>query len=114
MITVVNRHAGVDGEYIGRPSPLGNPFIIGPDGDRDEVIAKYRRWLWLQMDIDAGPGNQVMVELHRLTDLYDTGKPLVLVCWCAPRPCHGDVLSNAITWLSAARTNGLVPRRCCI
>jgi hypothetical protein len=111
MITVVNKRWTVsNGEYIGRPSPLGNPFIIGPDGDRDEVIAKYRRWLWLQMD---APDSPALAELNRLTDLHDTGEPLVLVCWCAPKPCHGDVLSNAITWLSAARTNGLVPRRCC-
>jgi hypothetical protein len=28
--------------YIGRPSKWGNPFQIGRDGTRDEVIAKYR------------------------------------------------------------------------
>src|SRR5690554_3305781 len=34
--------------YIGRPSKWGNPFVIGKDGDRDEVIAKYRQWLLAQ------------------------------------------------------------------
>ena len=27
--------------YIGRPSPWGNPYAIGRDGTRDDVIAKY-------------------------------------------------------------------------
>jgi len=26
------------GVYVGRPSKWGNPFTIGPDGTRDEVI----------------------------------------------------------------------------
>ena len=30
--------------YIGRPSIFGNPFVIGPDGDRGEVIEKYRAY----------------------------------------------------------------------
>jgi Domain of unknown function (DUF4326) len=47
MITVVNkRHHRGEGVYIGRPSLLGNPFKIGEHGTRNEVIAKYRVWLW--------------------------------------------------------------------
>ena len=42
---------GRDKIYIGRAngklkgSPLGNPFSIGVDGDRAEVIEKFRQWL---------------------------------------------------------------------
>jgi hypothetical protein len=35
--------------YVGRPGPLGNPFVVGRDGSRAEVIAKYRRWLWARL-----------------------------------------------------------------
>ena len=31
--------------YIGRPSKWGNPFSIGKDGTREEVIEKYREWI---------------------------------------------------------------------
>lgn len=34
--------------YIGRPSKWGNPFVIGRDGSRAEVIAKYRAWIVAQ------------------------------------------------------------------
>ena len=32
-------------QYIGRPSKWGNPFTIGRDGTRAEVIEKYARYL---------------------------------------------------------------------
>ena len=28
--------------YVGRPSPWGNPFRLGPDCTRKEVLAKFR------------------------------------------------------------------------
>jgi hypothetical protein len=65
--------------YIGRPSKWGNPFVIGRDGTREEVIAKYRAWIVRQPDLMAA-----LAELR--------GK--VLGCYCAPLPCHGDVLAD--------------------
>ena len=63
--------------YIGRPSQWGNPFVIGKEGTRAEVIAKYEAWLRTQPHLLAA-----LPELR--------GK--VLGCWCAPQACHGDVL----------------------
>ena len=63
--------------YIGRPSKWGNPFMIGRDGTREQVIAKYRNWL---------ASNPVL--LRKLPELV--GKRLV--CFCKPQACHGDVL----------------------
>lgn len=65
--------------YVGRPSKWGNPFTIGRDGTRQEVIGRYERWLLTQPEL-----------LAALPDL--AGK--TLACWCAPRPCHGDVLAR--------------------
>lgn len=71
--------------YIGRPSQWGNPFAIGRDGDRDEVIEKYRRWLAGEITVpDRTP--PTAEEISALRDK-------VLGCWCAPRACHGDVLA---------------------
>lgn len=101
MITVANKRVGAIGEYIGRPSPLGNPFAIGRDGTRDEVIAKYREWLYPLLD-ESKP-SQALTEMNRLTDLYEK-QDITLVCWCAPQACHGDVLAQAIPWWSIARS----------
>ena len=64
-------------EYVGRPTKWGNPFVIGRHGNRTEVIELYEQWLREQETLMAA-----LSELH--------GK--VLGCWCAPRPCHADVL----------------------
>jgi hypothetical protein len=71
--------------YIGRPSKWGNPFVIGRDGDREQVVAKYRAWLAEQPDL--------LLQLHELI-----GKDLV--CWCAPKPCHGHVLQSYVLRVS--------------
>lgn len=63
--------------YIGRPSKWGNPFVLGKDGSRDEVIDKYEIWI----------NNQKFL-LQDLPELKDK----VLGCWCSPNKCHGDIL----------------------
>lgn len=71
--------AGENYVYIGRGSKWGNPYRIGPDGDRAEVIRKYAEMLH-----------------DRRPDLADAArtelKGKYLGCYCAPLPCHGDVL----------------------
>lgn len=62
--------------YIGRGSKWGNRFIIGVDGTRDEVIAKF------EADIPEDLRGDAQIELR--------GKDLV--CFCAPAACHGDIL----------------------
>lgn len=65
--------------FVGRPSKWGNPFVIGQDGTRKEVIRKYERWLLDQPELlDAIP-----------TEL--AGKRLA--CFCKPLACHGDILA---------------------
>ena len=86
--------------YVGRPSPLGNIYQIGPDGTREEVINKCRVWLWEQIRPRPGaaPPSRQLVELLRLLALARAG-PLELLCWCAPRPCHAEVIRAALIWL---------------
>jgi hypothetical protein len=76
--------------YIGRPSPLGNPFVIGKDGARDEVVAKYRAWLWQR--IWAG-------DLGVLDAIRAIPADAKVGCWCKPLACHADVVIAAVVWL---------------
>jgi hypothetical protein len=77
---VMNKHKGDRFEvYVGRPSKWGNPFVIGRDGSRAEVLEKFERWL------TANPA--LMSQLHELR-----GKRLG--CFCAPLDCHADILAR--------------------
>ena len=58
MCKVLNARQGgkcpaPDRIYVGRPSKWGNRFVIGRDGSRDEVIAKYRAWIVRQPTLMA-------------------------------------------------------------
>jgi len=92
--TVVNSRREHYDVYIGRGGQWGNPFLIGRDGTREEVIEKYRVWILGQ------PG--LLRQLPML-------KGKRLGCFCAPHPCHGDVLVAMVDadlgaiWLEIAR-----------
>ncbi len=101
MISIENKktYRG-DGVYIGRPSLLGNPYAIGKDRTRQEVIDRYRAWLRRQIKLRG----EVYRELQRLAAIAKE-EDLILICWCK-RPdrqiaCH--VLKSAVTWINATR-----------
>jgi hypothetical protein len=89
MCVVVNRHFQEFDVYIGRGSPLGNPYPINVAiGDtREVVVARYKPWLW--KEIKEG---RITLEYLRSLD----GKRLG--CFCAPRLCHGDIIAQAVAW----------------
>jgi hypothetical protein len=71
--------------YVGRPSKWGNPFVIGKDGDRAAVIRKYEDWV----------KGKVILPSQCPPTIQDIRRELrgkTLACWCAPAPCHADVL----------------------
>jgi len=69
---------------IDRGTRYGNPFVLGEDGDRDEVCDAYE-----QHYIPYKPSIARKIDTGELS-----GK--VLVCHCYPERCHGDLLCNEI------------------
>ncbi|HEX8958936.1 MAG TPA: DUF4326 domain-containing protein [Solirubrobacterales bacterium] len=82
----------------GEPGEWGNPYSHRPSripgtilvASREEAIERYRRWLWEEIRSGRMP-------LERFAALH--GK--TLGCWCAPEPCHGEVLVAAAAWAAA-------------
>ena len=100
MIKVVNRSIrtqkpGACIFNIMRPSVLGNPFIIGQDGDRAEVITKYRVWLWDHIKAETPA---IIAELRKIKHAVQTEPVVYLMCCCKPAKCHGDILKACIEW----------------
>lgn len=80
MPKVHNKRAGTappEAVYIGRGSPWGNPFMIGPDGSRDEVCDRFEAEILPTLDLAPLVGRD-------------------LVCWCKPARCHGDAILRAL------------------
>ena len=75
---------------------MGNPFVVGRDGSREEVIAKYRLWLWGRLQ---EPDSTQERELRRLLAQAVEGE-LELLCWCHPLHCYAEVVRGAVLWLA--------------
>ena len=67
-----------------KDSPFANPFKVGRDGIRSEVIEKYETYIK-----DKMKKKKVKKALIAL-------KGKKLGCWCKPEDCHGDVLLKII------------------
>lgn len=77
--TVVNLKEDHYDVRIDRKTKWGNPFVVGKDGTREEVIRQYADWV---------------VEQKHLMDALHELKGKRLGCWCHPAPCHGQVLAR--------------------
>lgn len=84
---ILNRHHAVPGNwvYVGRGSFLGNPFRIGKDGTREEVIEKYREWFAKQWE---------KASFRKKVNEYVGDKDLM--CYCAPEACHAEVIREFV------------------
>lgn len=86
MPKVYNKYHGnapADAVYVGRPTKWGNPFPLDhkqKGRDREAIIAKYREYVYSERNVFLR--EQVKKELK--------GKDLV--CFCAPKLCHADIL----------------------
>lgn len=91
MTTIINLKNEKCDVIIDRTSPFGNPFKIGVDGDRQQVIEKYRKYFYNKLKDDEFRG-----KVEKL-------KGLRLGCWCKPHRCHGDVIVEYLEGISYER-----------
>lgn len=79
----LERYKAIYGEEntitIDRTTKWGSPFAIGKDGSREEVMQKHQDYLRTRPDLLRAISREL------------SGK--VLVCWCWPDQCHGDILA---------------------
>lgn len=80
---------------VDRRSKWGNPFVIGKDGNREEVIVKYRAWLEHQIS-NGDISEEELMELDGKT----------LACWCVPKPCHANVLASVVAQVKSTKDFG--------
>lgn len=92
MTRIVNCKKEPYDVYIGRPSKWGNPYVIGKDGTRDEVIQKYEEHV-----------RSSKILMRALPSL--DGK--VLGCWCGSKRCHGEVLIKILEELKDGTSNNV-------
>lgn len=68
--------AGFSGEW-------GNPYVISFEKHRDKVLDLYKIWLDRQS------------REYKLRMIHDL-EGQILVCFCSPKRCHGDIIIELI------------------
>ncbi|NJM67871.1 MAG: DUF4326 domain-containing protein [Acaryochloris sp. RU_4_1] len=135
-IKVINlRHKrNIQGYLCDRTSALGNPFHKFSESERTAVVAAFREYLHQVTNlgsnpVDVAPGlaqkykvmlslrwkrpsrDEVMAELAKLQSMSE----IKLLCWCAPRSCHCDVIKSYLEWRNPVEQlsleQELIPRK---
>lgn len=107
-ITVINKRKQAEFShipkhvYIGRPSVLGNPYLTKESKYVDGPIYKHGE----AIDLFNNYLNNPDADVYEMEPLYEAmdeiglalleGTDVALVCWCAPRACHGNVIKDHI------------------
>jgi hypothetical protein len=128
LVTVANLKDTANGLRCDRGTPMGNPFVLlarEPISARKLCVDSYGFYLHLVVNkgfepIDAidllqsrhKPGQRPLLIasnkkpsrvafLSYLADIesrYLDSEPLILLCWCAPLPCHCDRIAAYLRW----------------
>lgn len=106
-IKVVNRHTHTPTAhdvYIGRGSGLGNPFSSKPSAydvtrvsTRESAIERYEDWLSTQL---KDRSSDAFHAFRKALSALRAHGAVNLVCYCAPKPCHGDVVQRVLRGVS--------------
>lgn len=86
-----------EGIIVCHPSPMANPYRHKKDWSRAERIEAFRKGLEKEMRTRDGLRYRWMRTLAKRLALSSSS--VVLTCWCAPKPCHGDIIRECILQL---------------
>lgn len=106
MIYVYNSHqedftSKKNNFYIGRGSPLGNPFTHNGVRSifktftfktREQAIEAYEKYF----DEVYGKDEWFTRAFDEIYEHYKNGEDIYLQCFCKPKACHGDVIAEKL------------------
>ena len=96
MIYIGNLRKKYDDEIlqvrVDRSSPLGNPFFMKNENQRDDVCDAYEQYFNMLIKDQSGA---FYGELNRIISIAKT-QDVRLMCWCSPKRCHSETIKNYI------------------
>ena len=81
---------------VDRANPvLGNRHILfnrHDSAERRRVIAAYG----VDLERDLAANGPMSREIHQIAERVRDGEQICLACWCAPSPCHADLIAAKV------------------
>jgi len=89
---------------VDRKTPLGNPFYLKEEADRDKVCDAYEEWFNNSVlvggkSIPEGHLNDFLLKAYNyLQEILKVARTehVVLLCHCGPKRCHADTIARWI------------------
>lgn len=78
---------------IDRVTPVGNPFFMKSEKERDIVCDRYELWFKSKVKLVIDSSN-FRKYLDDMIITYCKYKKIRLFCWCSPKRCHGETIKN--------------------
>jgi hypothetical protein len=78
---------------IDRPNILGNPYVKSERRNRQQAIEEFR--VDLEREIKRRSGLRYDA-VCKIAEHVLAGSDVVLLCWCHPLACHGDVIKEIV------------------
>ena len=79
------------GSVLGNPytdKPLKGTLAVFKAKNREEAIEKYDTYF----DTQYGRNKEFTAIIDEIYEKYKNGETIYLECYCAPLPCHGDII----------------------
>ena len=79
------------GSVLGNPytdKPLKGTLAVFKAKNREEAIEKYDTYF----DTQYGKNKEFTAIIDEIYEKYKNGETIYLECYCAPLPCHGDII----------------------
>lgn len=100
MIRIENKRTYKgEGFLVDRTTPVGNPFFMKDESQRDEVCDKYKEWFYSVLFYN-NLNYEFINYLKKLLKHYKQFGEITLICWCAPKRCHAETIKE---WLEKMR-----------
>jgi hypothetical protein len=77
---------------VDRSSPVGNPFIMHKESERDDVCNRYEEYF--SKNITTNKAMRVYVS--QMIKALKAGNDVALGCWCYPKRCHAETIVKLI------------------
>lgn len=80
---------------VDRRTPVGNPFHMRSESERNIVCDKYEEWFKYLLTKEYNP-----IFMQYLDRIYQTSKSnnIALGCWCAPKRCHAETIKKFLEY----------------
>lgn len=79
---------------IDRATPLGNPYVMYREEQRQEVCESFKSYL--EYELDKQTNQPLLDQFESIFNLVSEGKVVNLQCHCSPSSCHGEVIRDKL------------------